>query len=314
MPDPWGYTDPNDIWANDNSGRWQQFYEQWDPSSQFITGQDNKQYPNPNYQGDSSSGTPDGESPDGPRGIYKGIDIDALPDWLKPHSMHDFIHELKTEYKGTKKAYNVNDEIDKYLAAANSGYAMSLQQGNNIASETAARAYQSGVPGQVNTGAIAAQFALPALQGRVDAEAKAAGIKTSAAQSAAQARAALAAAISGARNQYANTLATFRGQNLDREKFMLGLNEEHNQFQQKLQFDRDQLVSPLGGSSAQRGNVADIIKALTSATALSGQIHIDPESAEAGSNDQFNEEYRRKIMQILLGISGEVPGGLAEAA
>lgn len=312
--DPWGYTDPNDIWANDNSGNWQSWYEQWNPSSQFITGQDGKQYPNPNFRDDASGGTTDGETPTGPQGIYKGFNIDALPEWLKPHSMHDFIKELKTEYKGTKKAYNVNEEIDKYLNAANAGYAMSLQAGNNIASETAARAYQSGIPGQVNTGAIAAQFALPALQGRVDAEAKAAGIKTTAAQAAAQARAALAQAISGARNQYANTLATFREQNIDREQFMLGLNEQHNQFQQKLQFDRDQLVSPLGGGTEQRGNVADIIKALTSATALSGQIHINPESAEAGSNDLFNEEYRRRIMEILLGVSGNVPGGLAAAA
>lgn len=301
--DPWGYTDPNDIWANDNSGNWQQHFEQYGSGSQFITGQDGKQYPNPNYDPGDGSDTPTGEVPEGRKGIYKDIDIDELPDWLKPHSMHDFLKELKGEYRGTKKAYNVDKEVEAYLNAANSGLAMSLQQGNNVASEVAARAYQSGVPGQTQTGAIAAQFALPALQGRVEAEAKAAGIKTSAAQAAAQARAALAGAISNARNQYASTLATFREQNISREQFQSDQNLDFIKFQQQLQFDRDTAlkgtVNPGG-----RENLAAIISAITGAQKAAPLSLMGPEGGGITPADDYNVEYRKKLMERLLGILG----------
>lgn len=309
MPDPWGYTDPNNLWANDNNGRWQNYYEQFSPDSQFYTGQDNQQYSNPNYNpGNDTSG--DTQPVDSPQGIYKGIDINSLPDWLKPYTMHHAVNELKDEYRGVKKSYNVKDEIDKYLNAANSGYAMQLQQGNNVASETAARAYQSGIPGQVNSGAIAAQFALPALQGRVDAEAKAAGIKTTAAQAASQARSALAQAISGARNAYANTLATYRQQNIGQNEFQQTLAQNNSQFQQKLAFDKEQLTA--GGGVAGARSVADIVRALTQAQTAAPETLTDIQGKGVDPLNENYAEYRRKLMERLLAITGSATQGTGQ--
>lgn len=299
--------DPNDLYANDNSGRWQKWFEQYSPDSQYYTGQDGSQYANPNYRPPADPGTGDNPSANDPHNIYDGIDINSLPDWLKPHSMHDFTKELKNEYRGTKKAYNVNDEVQKYLDSANSGFAMSLQQGNNIASETAARAYQSGIPGQTNTGAIAAQFALPALQARSEAQAKAATITTSAAQAAAQARASLASALSQARNQYANTLATYRGQNISHEEFQSKQNLDFIKFQQELQASQNS-VSGVGPAGADRNNLAAIVSALTKAQLAAPETLTDTHGEGLDPLNDNYANYRKKLMDRLLAITGATQG------
>lgn len=134
-----------------------------------------------------------------------GDSLTDFPEWMQPD-----IHELTDEYAGIDQYFNLGKKVKPIRDLANAQYSQALQQGANAGNEAIARAFQTGIVGSnVNTSMISAQTALPALVGKMQAEAGIADLRINNMYREQAARGALASQIAQSRMSYVNTLANY---------------------------------------------------------------------------------------------------------